>query len=130
MEEKVISILFLWFGVAVLAIQMSSPFRSYSLSDKLFPNSKIKAPILKADKKLVTVTLPEGKIETGLKKFGAMLGDEVEVGCGSVLNPCRISASFPIIAGPQTKAVSATFAVLAIQMSSPFRLCRRLDFGI
>ena len=42
---------------------------------------------VKADKKLVTVTLPEGKIETGLKKFGAMLGDEVEVGCGSVLNP-------------------------------------------
>ena len=28
-----------------------------------------------------------GRIETGLKKFGAMLGDEVEVGCGSVLNP-------------------------------------------
>ena len=27
------------------------------------------------------------KIETGLKKFGAMLGDHVEVGCGSVLNP-------------------------------------------
>lgn len=42
---------------------------------------------VKADKKLVTVTLLEGKIETGLKKFGAMLGDEVEVGCGSVLNP-------------------------------------------
>lgn len=29
----------------------------------------------------------EGDIETGLKKFGAMIGDEVEVGCGSVLNP-------------------------------------------
>ena len=27
------------------------------------------------------------KIETGLKKFGAMLADHVEVGCGSVLNP-------------------------------------------
>ena len=26
-------------------------------------------------------------METGLKKFGAMLGDQVEVGCGSVLNP-------------------------------------------
>lgn len=42
---------------------------------------------VKADKRPVTVTLPEGKIETGLKKFGAMLGDEVEVGCGTVLNP-------------------------------------------
>ncbi len=42
---------------------------------------------VKSDKKLVKVHTPEGDIETGLKKFGAMLGDEVEVGCGSVLNP-------------------------------------------
>ncbi len=33
------------------------------------------------------------KIETGLKKFGAMLGDEVEVGCGSVLNPGTVIGS-------------------------------------
>lgn len=42
---------------------------------------------VKSDKTLVTVNTPEGRIETGLKKFGAMLGDCVEVGCGSVLNP-------------------------------------------
>ena len=42
---------------------------------------------VKSDKKLVVVKTPEGNIETGIKKFGAMLGDEVEVGCGSVLNP-------------------------------------------
>ena len=42
---------------------------------------------VKSDKHLVTVKTPEGPIETGFKKFGAMLGDEVEVGCGSVLNP-------------------------------------------
>ncbi len=42
---------------------------------------------VKSDKKLVTVKTPEGNIETGIKKFGAMLGDEVEVGCGTVLNP-------------------------------------------
>ena len=42
---------------------------------------------VKSDKKLVVVKSPEGPIETGLKKFGAMLGDHVEVGCGSVLNP-------------------------------------------
>ena len=42
---------------------------------------------VKSDKTLTTVKTPEGAIETGLKKFGAMLGDEVEVGCGSVLNP-------------------------------------------
>ena len=33
------------------------------------------------------------KIETGMKKFGAMLGDEVEVGCGSVLNPGTVVGS-------------------------------------
>ena len=42
---------------------------------------------VKSDKKLVVVKTPEGNIETGMKKFGAMLGDHVEVGCGSVLNP-------------------------------------------
>lgn len=48
---------------------------------------------VKSDKKLVVVKTPEGKIETGMKKFGAMLGDEVEVGCGSVLNPGTIVGS-------------------------------------
>lgn len=42
---------------------------------------------VKSDKKLVIVKGPETRIETGLKKFGAMLGDCVEVGCNSVLNP-------------------------------------------
>ena len=42
---------------------------------------------VKSDKKLVVLKTPEGNIETGIKKFGAMLGDEVEVGCGTVLNP-------------------------------------------
>lgn len=42
---------------------------------------------VKSDKTLVVVKDKEEKIETGLKKFGAMLGDHVEVGCNSVLNP-------------------------------------------
>ncbi len=42
---------------------------------------------VKSDKKLVIVKGEKEQIETGLKKFGAMIGDEVEVGCGSVLNP-------------------------------------------
>ena len=42
---------------------------------------------VKSDKKLVKVHTAEGDIETGIKKFGAMIGDGVEVGCGSVLNP-------------------------------------------
>ena len=42
---------------------------------------------VKSDKKLVIVKNNTEEIETGLKKFGAMIGDNVEVGCGSVLNP-------------------------------------------
>ena len=42
---------------------------------------------VKQDQKLVVVHGPEGDIPTGVKKFGAMLGDHVEIGCNSVLNP-------------------------------------------
>lgn len=42
---------------------------------------------VKSDKTLVCVKVDDKKIETGLKKFGAMVGDNVEVGCGSILNP-------------------------------------------
>ena len=42
---------------------------------------------VKSDKTLVTVKNGAERIETGRKKFGAILGDNVEVGCNSVLNP-------------------------------------------
>lgn len=42
---------------------------------------------LKSDKSIVTVPEDEGRINTELKKFGAIVGDNVEVGCNSVLNP-------------------------------------------
>ncbi|MBQ2700065.1 MAG: UDP-N-acetylglucosamine pyrophosphorylase [Clostridia bacterium] len=42
---------------------------------------------VKSDKTLVKSRQGDAFIETGLKKFGAMLGDYVEVGCNSVLNP-------------------------------------------
>ena len=45
---------------------------------------------VKSDKTLVTVKNGEERIETGRKKFGAILGDNVEVGCNSVLNPGTI----------------------------------------
>ena len=45
---------------------------------------------VKSDKKLVIVKNGTDTIETGLKKFGAMIGDNVEVGCGSILNPGSI----------------------------------------
>ena len=45
---------------------------------------------VKSDKSLVTVNCGGEKTETGLKKFGAIVGDNVEVGCSSVLNPGTI----------------------------------------
>ena len=42
---------------------------------------------LKSDKTLVTIRTEGGRVETGLKKFGAILGDGVEVGCNTVLCP-------------------------------------------
>ncbi len=45
---------------------------------------------VKSDKTLVVVKNGEEQIETGRKKFGAILGDHVEVGCNSVLNPGTI----------------------------------------
>ena len=54
---------------------------------------------VKSDKTLVVVKNGEEHFPTGLKKFGAMLGDYVEVGCNSVLNPgtvvCRSSNIYP-----------------------------------
>ena len=55
---------------------------------------------VKSDKTNVVVKCGEEKIQTGLKKFGAMLGDFVEVGCNSVLNPgsiiCRNTNIYPL----------------------------------
>ncbi len=48
---------------------------------------------VKSDKTLVVVRAKGETIETGLKKFGAMLGDFVEVGCNSVLNPGTVIGS-------------------------------------
>lgn len=42
---------------------------------------------VKSDKLLVKVHAEDEDIETGIKKFGSMVGDRVEVGCGSILNP-------------------------------------------
>lgn len=42
---------------------------------------------LRLDQKNVVVQLDGGLVDTGLKKFGAVLGDEAEVGCNAVLNP-------------------------------------------
>ena len=55
---------------------------------------------VKSDKTLVTVKNGDEKMETGRKKFGAVLGDFVEVGCNSVLNPGTVvgprSSVYPV----------------------------------
>lgn len=45
---------------------------------------------VKSDKKNIVIKSKNEKIETGLKKIGAMIGDNVEIGCGTVLNPGTI----------------------------------------
>ena len=45
---------------------------------------------LKSDGKNVTIRVGDVKIPTNLRKFGAIIGDNVEVGCNSVLNPGTI----------------------------------------
>ena len=42
---------------------------------------------IKNDKKNVVIKFPLGEIETGLRKLGAVVGDNVQVGCNTVLNP-------------------------------------------
>ena len=45
---------------------------------------------LRLDKKTISVRLPDSTVDTGLRKFGAILGDEAEVGCNAVLQPGTI----------------------------------------
>ena len=52
---------------------------------------------VKADRTPVTVQNGDERIETGLKKFGAMLGDRVEVGCNSVLNPGTVVGKYATV---------------------------------
>jgi len=42
---------------------------------------------IKSDRKNIVIRTDDGAIETGLRKIGAILGDYVEIGCGTVLNP-------------------------------------------
>lgn len=55
---------------------------------------------IKSDKKNVVIRCGEETVETGMRKFGAILGDGVEVGCNSVLNPgvivCRNTNIYPL----------------------------------
>lgn len=55
---------------------------------------------LKSDRSMVTIAVENDKMTTELKKFGAIVGDNVEIGCNSVLNPgsviCRNATVYPL----------------------------------
>jgi len=53
---------------------------------------------LRLDQRPVTVTLPDGVQDTGMRKFGAILGDEAEVGCNTVLNPGTLLGKRSLVA--------------------------------
>jgi NDP-sugar pyrophosphorylase family protein len=53
---------------------------------------------LRLDQGQIIARLPEGGVETGLRKFGAVLGDKAEVGCNSVLNPGTLLGPRALIA--------------------------------
>jgi acetyltransferase-like isoleucine patch superfamily enzyme len=42
---------------------------------------------VRLDRREVTVSLPDSSLPTGLKKFGAIVGDHAEIGCNSVISP-------------------------------------------
>ena len=72
---------------------------------------------VKSDKTLVVVKDGNEQIETGLKKFGAMLGDYVEVGCNSVLNPGTVI-------GGQTERSGTAYQYLSPVYGSGRSACR------
>ncbi len=49
---------------------------------------------VKADRKLVEIKLDDQRVKTGRKKVGAILGDYVEIGCGTVLNPGSVVGAY------------------------------------
>ena len=77
-------------------MSISKIFPSPEISTSVASKSVISKPLKSRSSETIAesekffrkvVKTSEGNIETGIKKFGAMLGDEVEVGCGTVLNP-------------------------------------------
>ena len=81
---------------AVLFNGAQSPHYNYIgdsiLGYKAHTGAGVIASNLKSDKKNIVVHTPEGDVETGLRKFGAVLGDYADIGCGSVLNPGSVVA--------------------------------------
>lgn len=61
----------------------------------------VKCANLRLDRKEVSVRIDQKLLKTGLRKFGAIIGDRSQIGCNSVLNPgtlfCKESFAFPLM---------------------------------
>ena len=80
---------------------------------------------VKSDKKNVVVHLGGQAIPTGLRKFGAMLGDRVEVGCNSVLNPGAIIGRDSMVY--PTSCVRGVLAERSIHKNDGTVIARRME---
>ncbi|NLJ71153.1 MAG: UDP-N-acetylglucosamine pyrophosphorylase [Clostridiaceae bacterium] len=76
---------------SILVSHVEAPHFNYVGDSILAPYSHLGAGAItsniKADRKNIILNYRNQQIETGLKKFGAIIGDHVEVGCNAVLNP-------------------------------------------
>jgi acetyltransferase-like isoleucine patch superfamily enzyme len=71
---------------------------------------------LKLDQREVTVQFGEGRIETGLAKFGAIVGDYAEVGCNVVMNPGTVVGRKSMIyAGVSARGVIAENSIVKLR---------------
>lgn len=74
---------------------------------------------VKLDHGEITVATPAGLVPTGLKKFGAILGDRVEVGCNSVLNPGSIVGRDSVLyPGTQWRGVCPPASIVKSRFAS------------
>ncbi len=79
--------------ISIILIRYQSNFQGFVCPNsgdhynKVHIGVGVKLSNLKSDKSLITIMIDGVKVDTGLKKMGAVIGDRVEVGCNAVLNP-------------------------------------------
>jgi NDP-sugar pyrophosphorylase family protein len=73
---------------------------------------------VKLDRREITVSSPQGLVPTGLRKFGAIIGDHAEIGCNSVLNPGSLIGRKSILyPGTQWRGVAPAQSLIKTQQS-------------
>ncbi len=83
---------------------------------------------VKLDHREIAVAGPEGNIATGLKKFGAIVGDRTEIGCNAVINPGSVIGRDCIIyPGANFRGVLAASSVVKVRQQ--IQITSRRDMG-